>query len=385
MMLHTPPATLDMQQVLDDIEIAIVCGSGGVGKTSVAAAMAVSEAMRGRKVCVLTIDPAKRLAEAMGLRELDDRERKVKLPGKAAPGGELWALMLDPKSAFDRLVEETAPDAAARDRILGNRIYQQISAQAAGVQEYMAIERLYELDRVGKYDLLVVDTPPAAHARDLLDGPQRLLRFFEGRSLRWFLRPSMKMGRFGLKAIGGPGGLAISAVQKVTGGEMLRDATEFFTAFEGMYDTFAERIQIVERLLDDDRTAFFVVTSPERESIDEAVEFFDVLCDRGFSFAGSIVNRIEPLTAGSDIRQRTLTEIDGISDSLARTVVRIQNDHARLAERDHRRVDELRSGTGDSPVVCVPRLPRLVNDLDGLAELTPYLYAGDGEAGESQT
>lgn len=363
-----------LTEMLDTVDIAMVCGSGGVGKTSIAAAIAVSEAMRGRRVCVLTIDPARRLADAMGLSALDDRERRVTLPGKPARGGELWALMLDPKKALDRLVAETAPDDDARERIYANQVYQQLSVNTVGMQEYMALERLYEIDRAGRYDLVVVDTPPASHARDLLDSPYRMLRFLQGKSLRWFLKPGMKVGRFGLRAIGGSGGVIMSTVAKVTGVEMLRDTTEFFEAFEGMYDAFGERIQIVDRLFADERTGFVIVTSPERESIDEAVDFWSLLARQHYHFAGSIVNRVEPQVDDDAVDEGSLAALDGIDADLAHAIAAAHDDHAHIARRDRDRVDDLIRSTGGAPVVVVPRLPRLINDVDGLASLAPHLY-----------
>ena len=365
---------VNLAATLETVDIAMVCGSGGVGKTSIAAAMAVSEAMRGRKVCVLTIDPARRLADAMGLTTLDDRERKVKLPPGAASGGELWALMLDPKKALDRLVAETAPDEEAAERIYGNRVYQQMSANTAGMQEYMALERLYEIDRAGRYDLVVVDTPPAAHARELLDSPHRILRFLEGRSLRWFLKPGLKMGKFGLRAIGGPGGAIVGLVQKVTGVEMLRDTTEFFESMDGMYEGFSERIKIVERLFSDERTGFFIVTSPERESIFEAIDFWSLLAERDFSFVGAVVNRVEPFSSGGAASVKELRQLPGFDANLARDVHAAQVDHLQLAKRDNARIDQLEQGTGGARAIAVPRLARLVTDIEGLTELTPYLY-----------
>jgi anion-transporting ArsA/GET3 family ATPase len=368
-----------LAEILDPVEILLVCGSGGVGKTSLAATIAVAEAQRGRRVCVLTIDPARRLADAMGLTQLDDRERKVKLPeldtGQMAgiKSGSLHALMLDPKITFDRLVEETAPEPARAERILSNRIYHQIS-QAGGVQEYMALERLYELDRGGKYDLIVIDTPPSAHARDLLDSPRRMLSFLEGKSLRWFLKPSMKMSRFGLKAIGGSGGFVIGALQKITGVEMFRDVTDFFEAFEGTYEPIAERIKIVERLLTDERTGFVVVTSPQRESLDEAVDFTALLGDKGYTLAASIVNRVEP-TLSTELPSSTAiaAELD-IPQGFARRLGAAGRDQSALATRDRERTLELAHATTPVPTFGLPMLDAPIRDVAGLAHLGSVLY-----------
>lgn len=358
---------------LRTLDVLLVCGSGGVGKTSIAATIALDEAMRGRRVCVLTIDPAKRLAQAMGLDRLDDRERKVKLPAGAAPGGSLHGLMLDAKTAFDRLVTEATSDDEERARILENRVYQQLASSTAGMQEYMALERLYELDRGGRYDLIVVDTPPAAHARELLESPQRMLRFLEGRGLRWFLRPGAKVGRFGLKALGGSSGPVVGVLEKITGGQMLREMTEFFEALEGIYGQVTERIRIVERMFGNQATGFLAVTSPERESVEQAVSFWEVLEERGYRFVGTVVNRIEPTPPQRLVDVSELEALDGIDHSLAQRVAAAQQDHVQLADRDRGRLDELADATGDALTISVPRLPRLVSDLEGLRALAPYL------------
>ncbi|MCB0880303.1 MAG: ArsA family ATPase [Thermoleophilia bacterium] len=358
---------------LEHLDVLLVCGSGGVGKTSVAATIALDEAMRGRRVCVLTIDPAKRLAQAMGLHRLDDRERKVKLPAGAAPGGSLHGLMLDAKTAFDRLVMEASSDEEERERILNNRVYEQVSQSTAGMQEYMALERLYELDRGGKYDLIVVDTPPASHARELLESPQRMLRFLEGRSLRWFLKPGAKVGRFGLKALGGSGGPVVAVLEKITGGQMLRDTTEFFESMEGIYGQITERIRVVERMFASERTGFLAVTSPERESVEQAVSFWELLEERGYRFVGTVVNRVEPAPPGRLVTAEELERLDGIDESLAARIAAAQHDHAALADRDRSRLDELADATGDALTISVPRMPRLVSDLEGLRQLAPYL------------
>jgi anion-transporting ArsA/GET3 family ATPase len=358
---------------LGNLDVLLVCGSGGVGKTSIAATIALDEAMRGRRVCVLTIDPAKRLAQAMGLDELDDREREVALPEGAREGGSLHGLMLDPKTAFDRLVTEATTSDEERERILANRVYQQVSQSTAGMQEYMALERLYELDRGGRYDLIVVDTPPAAHAVELLESPQRMLRFLEGRSLRWFLKPGAKVGRLGLKALGGSGGPVVAVLEKLTGAQMLRDTTEFLESMEGIYSQVTERIRIVERMFASPATGFLAVTSPERESVDQAVAFWEQLEERGYRYVGTVVNRIEPAPPGRIVDLAELEGIDGIDESLAARVVAAQQDHAALADRDGSRLTDLADATGDALTIAVPRLPRLVSDLGGLRELAPYL------------
>jgi anion-transporting ArsA/GET3 family ATPase len=367
---HVNVSLLDQ---LDDLAVLMVCGSGGVGKTTMAATVAVRQAMRGRKVCVLTIDPARRLADAMGLSELDDLERRVKLPRGARRGGELWALMLDPKRAFDRLVMETAPDPQAQERVLENRVYQQVSRSTAGVQEYMALERLYELDRTGKYDLIVVDTPPAAHARELLESPQRMLRFLEGRSLRWFLKPGMRMGRMGLRAIGGPTGALVNLLTRITGTELLRDTTEFLESMEGMYEHIRERIKLVDRMFADDHTGFLMVSSPERASVNEAIDFWSLIVERNFGYTGTIINRIEPTRPGDVPPVEVLAEHVEIDADLAARIHAAHADHVHLAQRDQHRIEELAAGTDGSPIVAVPRLPHVVADVDGLAELASCL------------
>ncbi|MCW2927724.1 MAG: ArsA family ATPase [Thermoleophilia bacterium] len=358
---------------LRKLDVLIVCGSGGVGKTSVAAAIAVDEAMRGRRVCVLTIDPARRLAQAMGLDALDDRERKVTLPSGGTAGGSLHGLMLDPKTAFDRLVAETCETQDEVDEILENRVYQQVSGSSAGMQEYMALERLFELDRGGKYDLIVVDTPPAAHARELLESPQRMLRFLEGKSLRWFLRPGAKVGRFGLKAVGGSRGPVVAVLEKITGGQMLRDTTQFFEAMEGIVGQVTERIRVVERMFGSTSTGFLTVTSPERESVEQAVAFWEALEERHYAYVGTVVNRVEPEVPERLATAEELLAVDGIDESLAARIVAAQQDHAALAGRDQSRLGELAHATGGSLTISVPRLARVVNDLDGLRALAPYL------------
>ena len=249
-------------------------------------------AARGLKVAVLTIDPAKRLANSLGLPELGNEERMIEPERFAAHGiemkGELWAMMLDAKRTFDDLVERHAPDEEARDRILQNRIYKEISNAMAGSQEYMAMEKLYELHQEARYDLLVLDTPPTRHALDFIDAPERMSRFIEGRSLQFFLKP----GRLGMRVVGRSGGVLFSALKRITGIDLLQDLSEFFQSFGDMAQGFSERAQRVKELLGQRGTTFLLVTAPQREAIDEGVFFWRRLKEARLPFGGVVVNKV---------------------------------------------------------------------------------------------
>ena len=218
---------------LERKQVCICAGSGGVGKTTASAAIALGMAARGKKVAVLTIDPARRLANALGLRELGNEERRVEVD----VDGELWAMMLDAKRTFDELIEWHAPDERTRDAVLSNRIYQELSNALAGSQEYMAMEKLYELSQEGRYDLLVLDTPPTRNALDFLDAPRKLSEFIDSRSLQLLMAP----GRLGLKVLGRGTNVAFSVMKRATGVDLLQDMGEFFRSFGDMTEGFRER------------------------------------------------------------------------------------------------------------------------------------------------
>ncbi len=286
---------------LERKQVCICAGSGGVGKTTASAAIALGMAARGRKVAVLTIDPARRLANALGLRELGNEERRVKVD----LDGELWAMMLDAKRTFDELIEWHAPDARTRDAVLGNRIYQELSNALAGSQEYMAMEKLYELSQEGHYDLLVLDTPPTRNALDFLDAPRRLTEFIDSRSLQLLTAP----GRLGLKVLGRGTNVAFSVMKRATGIDLLQDLGEFFRSFGDMTDGFRERAARVNELLGQRTTSFVLVTSPRREAIDEGIYFHRRLKDAGLPFAGVIANRVQP--GGPRVRRAELVGLLG--------------------------------------------------------------------------
>ena len=276
----------DRPSIVEGRGICICAGSGGVGKTTTSAALAAGLAARGQKVCVLTIDPAKRLADSLGLKELENTPRKVdpKLfePCGVEMKGELWAMMLDAKATFDELVRKHAPDAETRDRILENRIYSQLSNALAGSQEYMAMEKLFEIHQEGRYDFLVLDTPPSRNALDFLDAPKRLTQFIEGRGMQMFMKPT----GFATKVVGRGSSMAFSVLKRVTGLDLISDLSEFFQAFSGMVDGFRERAKRVSELLADPATTFVVVCGPQGEPIDEAVYFHRKLVEAKLPVGG---------------------------------------------------------------------------------------------------
>ena len=352
-----------MNRLLARKEICICAGSGGVGKTTTSAAIAAGMAARGKKVAVLTIDPARRLADSLGLPELGNEERLV--PGDFGRG-ELWAMMLDAKRTFDELIEWHAPDEQTRDAVLNNRIYQELSNAVAGSQEYMAMEKLHELHQEGRYDLLVLDTPPTRNALEFLDAPKRLSTFIDSRSLQLFTAP----GRLGLRVVGRGTGVVFSVLKRATGVDMLEDLSEFFRSFGDMSQGFRERAERVNALLADSRTAFLLVTSPNPDAVDEAVFFHHRLLDTGLPFAGVVVNRMHPLAASDSAEVPQL-----LGDDLAGKVLRNLEDYRVLADRDRESLARLRSKLRRKPMLCVPELDDDIHDLAGLAQMNEYLFA----------
>jgi anion-transporting ArsA/GET3 family ATPase len=355
--------------LLEGRRIVICAGSGGVGKTTTAAALAMGMAERGLKVAVVTIDPAKRLADSLGLEELGNEPRLVD-PERFAPHGveirgELWALMLDSKRTFDALIERLAPDARTRDEVFANRIYQQLSGAVAGSQEFTAIAKLYELDQEGGYDLLVLDTPPSRNALDFLDAPQRLSHFFQGRAIRLFLRPAGLGGRI----IGRGTGVIFALLQRVTGVDLLSDLSVFFRSLGGMIDGFTERARRVAALLEDPGTTFLIVTAPRHDPVEEAIFFRRKLRDAGMPFGGLVVNRLHtaaPPSGAAALEERIGPALTGRVEASAREL-------SALAERDEANLARLLTELGDPPAVVIPELEDDVHDVEGLALMRTHL------------
>jgi anion-transporting ArsA/GET3 family ATPase len=388
---------MDLGDLLEDKQICICAGSGGVGKTTTSAAIAMGMAAQGLKVAVLTIDPAKRLANSLGLPELGNDERMIDPERFAAYGiemkGELWAMMLDAKRTFDDLVERHAPDEETRDRILQNRIYKEISNAMAGSQEYMAMEKLYELHQEARYDLLVLDTPPTRHALDFIDAPERMARFIEGRSLQFFLKP----GRLGLRVVGRSGSVLFSALKRITGIDLLQDLSEFFQSFGDMAQGFSERAQRVKELLGQRGTTFLLVTAPQREAIDEGVFFWRRLKEARLPFGGVVVNKVHrdfvavtgsgagQYPANGSPEDDLLAELERFLDGDVDLAARVDENFERyqaLAARDRENLDRLTKRLDDDCIVCVPYFDEDVHDIEGLAQVNAYLFGSTAERRE---
>jgi anion-transporting ArsA/GET3 family ATPase len=369
-------------QALADRRLVVCAGSGGVGKTTISAAIGYAGAAAGLRTAVVTIDPARRLATALGLETLGDAPHRVPPERFAAEGlevpGELWALQLDAKATFDRLVGRHAPSAEAREGILENRIYQNLSGAVAGAQEYMAVERLHELVEGGGFDRVVLDTPPAANALDFLDAPDRITRFIEGRSLRLLMRPGLAAGRFGWRALTAGGTAVLSLLERLTGGQLLRDLSDFLGSMEGMYGGFAERAQAVRRLLLSPDAGFVVVSAPEAEPVREAVALIRRLARDGFPLAGIVLNRFHALPPGGPVSAAALEPAlaaAGAGDpaGLAARAAQTSAEAQVLGLRDLDAREALRAALDGAEVAEVPAYPREPVDLTGLARVAAAL------------
>src|SRR5215467_5033820 len=306
------PARLEVDRLLDDprTRIIVCCGSGGVGKTTTAAALGLRAAERGRHVVVLTVDPARRLAQSMGLSSLDNTPRLVPL-AREGGSGSLHAMMLDMKRTFDEIVEgHSDPDRAAQ--ILANPFYQSLSSSFAGTQEYMAMEKLGQLRRADEWDLIVVDTPPSRSALDFLDAPQRLSRFLDGRLIRLLTAPTRVSSRAYLKVVNAGFGMFTGVVTKVIGTQLLRDVQTFVAAFDTMFGGFRERAEDTYRLLQTPGTAFLVIATPEPDALREASYFVERLSQDRMPLAGLILNRVHPSPAARLSAARSLAAAEAL-------------------------------------------------------------------------
>jgi anion-transporting ArsA/GET3 family ATPase len=352
--------------LLDAHDILVCTGSGGVGKTTTAAVVALEAARRGQRAVVVTIDPAKRLADALGLEGLTNTPTRV----AGDWDGELWALMLDTKTTFDELVRKDAVDDEQARRILDNRFYRNISGALSGTQEYMAMEKLYELHEEWDFDLVVVDTPPTRNALDFLEAPRRLTRFLDHRLYRVLMSPTRGI----VRAVNVAAQAFLRTISKVVGGEVVEDAITFFQAFDGMEQGFKDRADRVLDLLGSEVTAFVLVTAPRADVVGEATFFAEKLQEAGIAVRALVVNRVHPRFTGAEPaalreRSRTLgdTDLGGLYANLA--------DFATVAATEEAHLEGLATKVAPAPVVRVPFLDTDVHDVTGLEAVGAHLFA----------
>jgi len=376
---------LVVDRLIDDRRnrIIVCCGSGGVGKTTIAAAIGLRAAERGRHVVVLTVDPARRLAQSMGLTSLDNTPRLV--AGVTSNGGSLHAMMLDMKRTFDEIVESHAdPDRAAQ--ILANPFYQSLSSSFAGTQEYMAMEKLGQLRRADEWDLIVVDTPPSRSALDFLDAPQRLGRFLDGRLLRLLVAPARLGGRTGLKMLNAGFGIVTGVITKIIGSQLLRDVQTFVSAMDTMFGGFRERAEYTYRLLRAPGTSFVVLAGPEQDALREASYFVERLERDGMPLAGLILNRVHHSPAARLSAARSLAAAETLQlimdagparpagsrasaengTALAVIALRLHAERMQQTASERRLAQRFTSAHPLVPVAQIPAQPEDVHDLTGL-------------------
>jgi anion-transporting ArsA/GET3 family ATPase len=360
-----------LETLVTDSSILVCAGSGGVGKTTTAAVLAMEAARHGRKAVVVTIDPAKRLADALGLEGLTNTPSPIEGPWP----GELWAVMLDTKGTFDALVRRNAANEQQATSILENRFYRNISGALSGTQEYMAMEKLYELHEEHDFDLVVVDTPPTRHALDFLEAPRTLTRFLEHRLFRLVTAPTRGL----VKAVNVAAQTFFRSVSRVVGTEVIEDALAFFAAFDGMEEGFKQRARRVGELLAADTTTFVLVTSPRRDAVTEARYFAEQLDERGLSVRGLVINRVHPtFFPGSFEATRARAETLEGTD-LGRLYANLA-DFQEVAANEEHHLEGITGLLGGAAVARVPYLPTDVHDLDGLAGLADHLFARSSEA-----
>lgn len=353
-----------------DGQIVICAGPGGVGKTTISAAIALESAMRGRRTVVMTIDPAKRLADALGLEKLSNEPTRVPPERFREAGMEpapLDAMMLDTKTTFDDLVHRYAKSPERASLILKNRFYQAISGTMSGTHEYMAMEKLYELHNDRRYDLIVIDTPPTRNALDFLEAPKRMTSFLEGRLLKWFLVPAMGGGKGVFRAMNLAAVTFLRVVQKVVGADALKDTADFFANFEGMYDGFRERAQAVYELLRRNLTRFVVVVSPNGQAVEEGLFLVTSMRSHGLHFGGLVVNRVHPRFEGA--------EGEPVGLPLADLLGQLADEFAQVRAREDQTLRRLEAEVPGDATVRIPYLTREVASLSALADVADLLFA----------
>jgi anion-transporting ArsA/GET3 family ATPase len=383
---------MTMRELVARHRVVISAGSGGVGKTTVAASIALWGALEGRRTAVLTIDPARRLASSLGLASLGHEPREIARDIFAAQGlapkAPLWAMMLDQKGAWDALVDRYAP-ADARDRILANPFYQHLSQTFAGSQEYMAIEQLCLLVESGSYDLVVVDTPPTRHALDFLEAPRRIDDFLDRGVVKWFVKPYFSASWSALRAVNRTASFLLHRLEQATGVSALAEISDFFASMSGLFENFSERIQRAYEVLRGPETAFVVVSSPEEQVLGDAEYLASKMAELRMPLKGVVLNRVH-----AELRRQKRggfdpDDLEAVTRLVARAVGAgdaaplVENfaDYQALARGEQLRMEQFRVALPKRvPFVVVPNFSRDVHDLATLAAMHPYLFGSAAAA-----
>jgi anion-transporting ArsA/GET3 family ATPase len=368
-----------MKPIWEDRKVVVNVGTGGVGKTTVSAAMAVAAAASGRRTLVMTIDPARRLANALGLPSFGNVEHRIE-DDQLAPYGvklkaPLWAMMPDVKRTFDELVERFAPNDEKKRAILGNRIYQHFSTVLVGSHEYAAVEKLHEVYASGRYDLIVLDTPPSGNAVDFLEAPSRIIDFLEQDTVQWLVKPYAAAGRFSLKLLDVGSSFISKSVGKLAGADTLRELAEFVLGFQGMYEGFRERSRRVRDLLASDEVAFNLVSSTQRAQHDAMFRFREELAAEGLKVRALVVNCVRDVPPGITEPKTSAAvraALKGLTPGAADQAERALHEEAALARIDRDAVEHLAERLGHVRTILLPELASDVHDLASLSALHPY-------------
>lgn len=381
----TNPATTESQpiaRILKNDRLVVCCGPGGVGKTTTAAALGLRAALMGRKVIVLTIDPAKRLANSLGLEALSNEPQRIDLDEtlddalpEEAEGGEFWAMMLDQKQTLDDLVKKHAPDPGAFDRAQQNNIYGLLSSTLHGMQEYMALDKLHDLYTGGYFDLVILDTPPTKNALEFLETPSRARSFFDERVIKWFL-PSKRQGFFG--KVFDPGSMVLKLLEKIFGKTFVKDLVEFFETLEFLQEALQTRGEMIDYILRDEQTAFFIVTSADPRRMKEALFFHQKLAELQQRAQAFVVNRVIPPFNMDALNTWDDIEIQGTKEQVARLKQQARHTYEKLAaraRRDGEAIEQMRKDLGEGYLQRVPLLGKDVHSIQQLVDLSMYLTA----------
>lgn len=387
--------TASFSELLTTRKILICVGSGGVGKTTTSAVMGLQAAISGQRVLVLTIDPARRLANSLGIDAIGSKRQQISLDQfsddvDVHPQGELWAMMLDMKESFDRLVDRHAPDEKTREEILENRFYHYFSTSLAGTQEYAASERLHELYQEGYFDLIILDTPPTTHALDFLEAPQRLVDAVSSRALQWMYKPGILSGRPGRGILSVGTSYVMRTLGKFTGGELLKDLSVFLKTFSVLFEGFEERARAVQELLYSDLTGFVVVTAPDTLTVEEALYFYEQLGGDALQVDSFVVNRVHPqwvdeahlalaeshlpdaLAAMEDrVPDVDLPDVEKLAEALAENAMQFQLRASQDAGSIQKLSDDL---PGYMPIMRVPYFNQDIHSLSGLDRARRELF-----------